>query len=165
MNRFWNGVVSVCAAVAISGCASVGGQIRAYEGPARLLEEIAIIRCAPYVTVNSVDGNPAYRVAARAGSAYQDCEIELLPGQHRLDACFHAADTIATQYVTLTYAEGCGADTQLTLNAEAGRIYRIKLQRIAVKGGSQSKVWIEDVTRDEKTIVIEDRRKRAEEKK
>lgn len=147
-------ITTIATMLLVSGCAT---KIKTYEGPEKLMQDIALIKCNPYVQVNGVDGNKSHRVSAGGGLWYRDCEISVLPGPHTFDVCFDESYSTGTMNVT----RRCGQDIPVQIDAQAGRIYRIKYES---KSG-RWKPWIEDVTEEELAKIEEERRNQAAEKK
>lgn len=145
----------IAAVLLMSGCAST--QIRTYDGPEKPLQEVALVKCDPFILINGVDGNKNHRLYAGGGLWYQDCEIGVLPGHHTFDVCFDASYSTGTMNVT----NRCGRDIPVPLDARAGRIYRIKYE----SNWGRWRPWIEDVTEGERTKIEEEKRKQAAQKK
>jgi hypothetical protein len=107
--------------------------------------------------VDGVDGNKNHTLYAGGGLYFRDCEISVLPGKHTFDVCFDASYSTGTMTVT----NRCGKDIPVTIDAQAGQIFRIKYES---KFGKW-RPWIEDVTVGERAKIEEEKRNQVKEKK
>jgi len=132
-------VLLIAFLILLSGCSAK--QVKTYDGPEKPLQEIALVKCAPSIIVNRVDGNKELNAYAGSGLWYRDCEISVLPGQHIFDVCFRS--TYSTGYITVT--NRCKKDFPVKLDAQAGKTYRITYER----KWSKWRAWAENITKGE----------------
>jgi hypothetical protein len=101
----------------------------------------AILRCDPATVIKDIDG--AWKSYYNAGhmAGFKECAIPLSPGKHAIKVCYDAS--IGTG-APISLEAVCGHDLELTLDAQAGHTYRVKLGL-----ARDWKAWIEDVTESE----------------
>lgn len=112
-------LVVILGAMTGSLVSCAGQRVRAYSGPARPAEEVAVIVTLPYnsfedaiLAVREVDGR---RAVAHRKHAW----VELLPGRHELFVIYYC--NILSNYAN-THAWVSGS-TPMTVNLQAGRTY------------------------------------------
>jgi hypothetical protein len=101
----------------------------------------AILRCDPATVIKDIDG--AWKSYYNAGhhSGFKECAIPLSPGKHTIEVCYDASIGTGAMF---SLEAMCGHDLELTLDAQPGHTYRVKL---ALE--RDWKAWIEDVTESE----------------
>ncbi len=147
--------ISVARAIVIISLFLTGcyfNPIKTYDGEEKPLSEIALVKCDAGILVNSVDGNQKHKVYAGHGWEYHDCEIGLLPGPHSLGVCFLIYVGNFLRPVEIS----CDKDIPVQLDAQSGRIYRIRYERN--NGGGRWKPWIDDVTESERMKIETEKR-------
>jgi hypothetical protein len=150
-------LMSSCASINLQAARSFNTKIKTYDGPEKPLHEIALVKCDPFILVNGIDGNKSHRAYAGGGVRYRDCEISVMPGLHTFDVCFyesyrHKNGTSSTI--------NCREDIPVQLDAQAGRIYRIKYENIL----GRWRPWIEDVTEGKQAKIEEEKSVTADSK-
>lgn len=112
----------------------------------------AILRCDPGTVIQDMDGGSRSFYAAGEGSAFKECAIPLSQGPHTLRVCFSLGATGSTSISGAEVASGniCMEKRELTVDAQAGRTYRVKFDFSA-----DWKAFIEDVTEAEAGLSYE----------
>jgi len=102
--------------------------------------ESALLRVDPVVVVKAIDGDTSHGIPVFA--ALRDREAPLTAGAHHLTVCFDNSGSF-NNGAFVTYVQStCDVDRDITLDAQAGHVYRLKLALLA----KEWKSWIEDVT-------------------
>ncbi len=154
--------------LSVAGCASTKTRyIKAYDGPERTLEEIAVVKCSPGVGVRiplrldtggDIKVGDMYPDRGDGGVWARRCEISLLPGNHTLYVCFW--DSYYANHKGWGY-RWCGRDLPVSFKARAGRIYLIRYK----VSWNNWEPLIDDVTEIERAKVEDERLGQKTEKK
>jgi len=102
----------------------------------------AMLRCDPGSRIDGIDGDGRY-VVGSYGSGFNDCEIRLAPGKHVVKACYEVGTAGATDVYK------CDRPRDLTFEASAGSIYRMRLK---LGRADKWETSIEDVTATESNV-------------
>jgi len=104
----------------------------------------ALLRCDPGSRIDGIDGDGRYVVASYSGT-FNDCELRLPAGKHVVKACYEVTGggSLSTGPETVK----CDQGRELSFDAVAGRVYRLRLTL-----ARDWKAWIEDVTSSEGNV-------------
>jgi len=108
----------------------------------------AILRCDPATVIKRIDGDDKGWYSAGFGSGFKECAIPLSSGSHSLDVCYDAS---IGQPGVVGVEAVCDHNRQVTIDAQPGHTYRLKLFLFG-----DWKAWIEDVTESEAGLSYED---------
>jgi hypothetical protein len=111
--------------------------------------EAAVLRTDPVVFLKAIDGDVSRGIPPMA--ALRDREAMLAPGPHTLKVCFDNS-TSFNNGAFVTYVRSvCDLDREIVLDAQAGRLYRLKIELHA----NDWKTWFEDVTESEPRLFAQ----------
>jgi len=111
--------------------------------------EAAVLRTDPVVFVKAIDGDKSREIAALA--ALRDREASLSAGSHTLTVCFDNSGSFNNGAFVTYVTSTCDADREVTFEAQAGHVYRLKIALHA----KDWKSWIEDVTDTEPRLFAQ----------
>jgi len=108
----------------------------------------AILRCDPATVIKDIDG--AWKSYYNAGhmAGFKECAIPLSAGSHKIEVCYDASIGTGAMF---SLEAVCGSDRELTLEAQAGHTYRVRLDL-----KREWNAWIEDVTETEAGLSYEE---------
>jgi hypothetical protein len=108
--------------------------------PVRAESAGAILRCDPATVIKKIDGDAHRGHWADYGALFKECAIPLSPGIHELQVCYDASSGGGMSTLEVV----CRQDRELTIDAQPGRTYRLKINMFG-----EWKAWIDDVTEAE----------------
>jgi hypothetical protein len=121
--------------------------------PAHAQSGDAILRCDPGTLIKDIDGGWKSYYAAGHGAGFKECAIPLTPGRHQIQVCYSVSLGGATMVGGSMIANEatCGRSRDFTLDSQAGRTYRVRMNFSADWQAS-----IDDVTELEAGLTYDD---------
>jgi len=107
----------------------------------------AILRCDPATEIRKIDGDSRRAYSASFGQSFRECAISLSPGSHKIEVCYDTEGSAGYLYAYTI----CKPNREVTIEAQPGRTYRLKLDF-----HSPWKAWVEDVTESEADLSYDE---------